>query len=97
MLLRSILYEGFKIMFNQDKECRNERQANKELQGYDAFLDHVSIMNDYIPTWKQRRQAEKKAKMIRRTQNWCFVIEGLIILSIFWLIAPQVIEYFFSK
>lgn len=83
-------------MLNQDKEPRTEHQANQELQAYDAFLEHVSIMNDYMPTWKQRKQAEKKANIVKKIQNWCFVIEGLIIIRILWLIAPQVVEHLFN-
>ena len=88
-------------MFKQDKAPKTERQANQELQDqkmldYNAFLDHVSIMNDYMPTWKQRRQAEKKAKMISRAQDILFIIEGLLIIGLLWLIAPQVIEQFFN-
>lgn len=82
-------------MFNRDKEPRIERQANQELVDYDAFLKHVSIM-DHLPlTWKEQQEYAKKLQRQIKIQNWLFIIEGLIILGILWLVAPQVIEHLF--
>ena len=86
-------------MLNRDKEPRNEHQANQKLadqKELSAYLGSVGIRANCIPSWKQRRQAEKRERFIRKLQNWCFVIEGLLIIGLLWLIAPQVVEHFFN-